>query len=264
MSNFVACVPAGAPEDEIISLDAAKLFLNLINDDTKNDLVTSLIVGARQDAEEYTWRSLAKKPYVQTMDGFPGHHEAGILGFGRRVYSRGHYAERQVIKLWKPPLISVEGITYIGTDGDEHNLSAGDDFQVDVINEPGRIAPLPGQVWPLTMHGSLNAVRIFFTAGYEVESISEQPSDPVTQGVAEPETEVISTPTPPNQVALYTVDRTIPTPLVTVIKQLVTHRFQNRDPVIAQAGGGGKFSILPWHLEQTLDTYSVKDFFLVP
>lgn len=266
MDNYYSSIPVGPPEAEILSRDAAKLFLNLFNDDTKNDLVDSLIIAARQEAEEYTWRSLAKKPYIQTLDRFPGHHDTGFVGsIQRRVYIRGEGLgyHHQVIKLRNPPLISVDNITYIAQDGEEHNLFPGRDFQVDVISEPGRIAPLPGGVWPLITPGVLNAVRIFYTAGYEVKSTLEQSADPTAQDSPQPETETFSgAPTPPRQVILYTVDRTIPTAIVTAIKQLVVHRFQNRDPVVVQAGAGGIKLPLPWHVEQTLNTYRCWDFAL--
>jgi hypothetical protein len=266
MYNSSYSISVGSPEAEILSRDAAKLFLNLFNDDTKNDLVDSLIIAARQEAEEYTWRSLAKKPYMQTMDRFPGHSDSGFIGsIQQRVYLRGYGLghHHQVIKLRNPPLISVDNITYIGQDGIEHSLLPGTDFQVDVINEPGRIAPLPGAVWPLISPGVLNAIRIFYTAGYEVKSTLLQQADPTTQDTPEPETETVSgAPTPPQQVVSYTVDRTIPSPIVTAIKQLVVHRFQNRDPVVVQAGAGGIKLPLPWHVEQTLNTYRCFDFSL--
>lgn len=264
MDSQVSCRAVGPPEAEIISRDAAKLFLNLFNDDTKNDLVDSLIIAARQEAEEYTWRSLAKKPYVQTFDRFPGHGELGFSnGFHGHTYSRGHHFHSGIIKLRNPPLISVDNITYIGQDGEEHNLFPGADFQVDVLSEPGRIALLPGRIWPLVTHGVFNSVRVFYTAGYEVKSTLLQPADPTNMDSPQPETETVTgSPTPPNQVILYTVDRTIPTSIITAIKQLVVHRFQNRDPVVVQAGAGGIKTTLPWHVQQTLDTYRCWDFAL--
>jgi hypothetical protein len=39
------------------------------------------------------------------------------------------------------------------------------DFLVDSDSEPGRVTPLYGQSWPQTQH-VMNAVQIFFTAGY--------------------------------------------------------------------------------------------------
>jgi hypothetical protein len=266
MENESSALPAGPPEAEILSLDAAKLFLNLFNDVTKDDLVTSLIIAARQEAEEYTWRSLAKKPYIQTLDHFPGHRDFGFVGsIQRRVYIRdygyGLGIKHQTIKLRNPPLISAQGISYIGQDGVPHTLLPGADFQVDVINEPGRIAPLPGGVWPLITPGVFNAVQVFYTAGYEVKSNLLEAADPVNIDKGEPETEAITgAPTPPQQVISYTVDRTIPTAIITAIKQLVVHRFQNRDPVVVQAGAGGIKIPLPWHVEQTLNTYRCWDF----
>lgn len=60
-----------------------------------------------------------------------------------------------------PPLITVETITYLGTDGVDHEMVEGDFMQL--MN--GSIAPLAGQSWP-AVGSSSEAVRVVYTAGY--------------------------------------------------------------------------------------------------
>ena len=60
-----------------------------------------------------------------------------------------------------PPLVTVESITYLGTDGLDHVMAEGDFLQL--MN--GSIAPLAGQSWP-AVGSSSEAVRVVYTAGY--------------------------------------------------------------------------------------------------
>lgn len=69
-----------------------------------------------------------------------------------------------VIELRKPPIQSVDSITYIDEDGVEQTLNASL-YQVDSDNEPGRIVPAYDQSWPAT-RCQPQAVQVEFTAGY--------------------------------------------------------------------------------------------------
>lgn len=60
-----------------------------------------------------------------------------------------------------PPLVTVESITYLGTDGVDHEMVEGEFKQL--LN--GSIAPLAGQSWP-AVGSSPEAVRVRYTAGY--------------------------------------------------------------------------------------------------
>lgn len=60
-----------------------------------------------------------------------------------------------------PPLVEVTGITYLGADNVEHELSSGDWIQL--LN--GSIVPPMGQHWP-AISGSPEAVRVQYQAGY--------------------------------------------------------------------------------------------------
>lgn len=264
-------VAAGPPEDEIISLTAALKFLN-VNQPTPgtsgdlllDEMIMALIVAARQMLEKHTWRSLSKKPYVQYMDTFPHHHwdSWGAVTGSRRIYNRGHHREKQGIKLWYPPLISCDQISYFGIDGISHTLQSGSDFQVDFASEPGLVYPLQDQFWPETMHGTTNAVQIFYTAGYEVDSTSEVTGEAINPTVSEPEQNQVSDSSADAQVTTYTIDRTIPETIVLAVKQLVVLWYQNRDPLIAAAGAGGKFAPLPLHVEAIMEAYRCWDWAL--
>jgi gp6-like head-tail connector protein len=257
----------GQPEAEIVSLGAMKKFLRIPSDSTDDDnLIQSLIVAARVHAETYTGKSLAKKAYTQYLDGFPYFANAAM---DSSAYPPDYYAlprqsttlwnYSQMIKLYYPPLVAVDKIEYVGADGGLYELQSGSGFQVDFATEPARLFPPAGQMWPPTATCA-NAVGIYFTAGYEVQSTEEPADDAINPTVAEPETlEVGDVPTA-GQRTTYVVDRTIPETIVIAIKQLVVHWYQNRDPVIAGAGSAGKFVALPFHVEALLDSERCIDF----
>ncbi len=233
-------VIVGPVEAEIVSLSAMRTALKVTPTDTsQDDYISSLIVSARVHAERHTHRSLSKKPYLMSLSRFPN------VNFDR--------TDR--INLWYPPLTKEISIKYIDIDGAEQTLTSGADFQVDFAGEPGRVAPLPSQFWPQTKWGALNAVRIFYTAGYEVNSNLRPPSDALDTGVTEPETDTVTTPGD-NQVSTLDVDRTIPNDISLAIKELVIHWYQNRAPVVTIAGAGGVHQILPWHVEKILDDWT--------
>lgn len=247
----------------IVSLSTTKSFLRIAaNDTSSDDLITFLIAGATRKAEAQTWRSLVKKPYVQYMSGFPRRHlhDHYISPLSHRVYVRREVSDPQAIKLLYPPLVSVDHLIYIDLNGDEQTLVPGQDFQVDPATEPGEIAPLAGNIWPYTKWGVHNAVRVYYTAGYEINASDRAGADVGT--VTEPETEsdASGAPNPPAQVTTYDLMRTIPEDLALAIQQLAVHWYQNRDPVIAGAGSGGKFLPLPAHFEETFLTYRCWDF----
>lgn len=230
---------AGPPEAELVCLTAMREYLRIAASDTTNDdRITSFIVSARIHAERHTHRSFAKKPYLMSLARFPN------------VF----YDRTDKINLWYPPLTGEVSIKYIDTDGVEQTLISGKDFQVDFAGEPGRVAPPAQQVWPPTKWGVLNAVRIFYTAGYESASDQRLQADAVSANVEEPEIEAVDQ-LLDSQVATWTIDRTIPNDLVNAVMQLVAHWHQNRVPVQTVAGAGGVHAVLPWHVEKILDDY---------
>jgi hypothetical protein len=180
---------------EPVSLAQMKNWLRVPMSVTFDDPdISDMITEARQHCELLTNAALVRANYVQYLDHFPGSHAreydsfgnggitsgSGHAGFG---YGRNHRWHGE-IKMKRPPLVSVESIWFIGTDGRPYTLNPGQDFIVDVASKPGRIRPIPYTVWPLTLHVPA-AVAIRFTAGYAPNS------DGVLAGqaaISEPET----------------------------------------------------------------------------
>jgi hypothetical protein len=173
-------VRTGIISAEPISLTSMKNWLrvplSVTNDDTD---IGDLITEARQHCELLTNCALVRSTFVQYLDHFPGHlsHEGsgyspgGIArgsGYDGSGNDRNHRWHGE-IKLKRPPLVSVQDIWFIGTDGRPRTLNPGQDFVVDVASQPGRIRPIPYTVWPLTLHVPA-AVAIRFTAGYAPNS----------------------------------------------------------------------------------------------
>jgi hypothetical protein len=160
----------------------------VVNDDTE---IGDLVTESRMQAELLSNCALVRSTFVQFLDRFPGSgsREREYLGgpgtnsgsWGGYGVDRHHrwYGE---IKLKRPPLVSVQSLVYIGTDGRPYTLNPGQDFIVDCASQPGRIRPIPYTVWPLTLHVPA-AIAIAYTAGYAPNS------DSVSAGaIAEPET----------------------------------------------------------------------------
>lgn len=151
-----------------------KVPLTVVNDDIE---ITDLIEEARVHCELLTNCALVRSTFVQYLDHFPGwsgrenlysagpgYNSGGSAGYGGFGVDRNHRWHGE-IKVKRPPLVSVQSIWFIGTDGRPYTLNPGQDFIVDTASQPGRIRPIPYTVWPLTLHVPA-AVAIKFTAGY--------------------------------------------------------------------------------------------------
>jgi hypothetical protein len=188
-----------AATEEPVTLAAMKNWLkvpaSVVNDDAD---ITDLISEARMQAELLSNCALVRSTFVQYLDHFPawGGREfdyygsnpgggSGSGGYGGIGYDR-HQKWHGEITVKRPPLVSVKGIVFIGTDGRPYTLNPGQDFVVDIASKPGRIRPVPYTIWPLTLHVPA-AIAISFTAGYAPNSDSVSGAT-----TAEPETETES------------------------------------------------------------------------
>ncbi len=131
-----------APTIEPVSLAEAKAHMRVdFSDD--DDLITALVVAARQQAENHTNRVLLTQTWDWTLDRFPC---------------------TRTFEVPRPPLQSVSSITYKDTNGDEQTFSSSK-YLVDTGSERGRISLADGESWPATK-AEINAVTIRFIAGY--------------------------------------------------------------------------------------------------
>lgn len=112
-----------------------------INGTDHDARITTLISALRMEAEQITGRSLAMSTWQIKLDEFP--HEIRLL--------------------W-PPIVSVESVQYVDTNGATQTLSSSL-YVVDSHNEPGWILPATNTEWPST-YDTANAVTVNYTAGY--------------------------------------------------------------------------------------------------
>lgn len=133
--NLTVLIP---PAEEPVSVATAKAHLRV--DTTADDaLIGVYLSAARERGEGLARRAFVTQSLRLVLDEFPA---------------------SLILTLPRPPLQSVEEITYLDSDGIEHACT---DFTVDASSEPGRIIfhSLPSD--KLLESG---AVAIEFTAGY--------------------------------------------------------------------------------------------------
>lgn len=123
---------------EPISLEEAKLQCRIVNDDSENALLTKYIAAAREWVENYTGRALVQRSFTEYRDCF------------------GDYIEISV-----RPLVSVESVDYVDTDGAEQAYA---DFVGVLDRSPARIYPEHGGSWPSI--AGYGGVTVTYTAGY--------------------------------------------------------------------------------------------------
>lgn len=126
---------------EPVSLEEAKAQLRITDDASEDDLITALIVAAREHVEGYTGLVLAQRQIIQTLGSFGG---------------------RIDLHAW--PIISVDSIEYRDASGTAQEI-ATDGWYLATGRRPARLSPAIGTIWPTT---SLlpDAVTITMTAGY--------------------------------------------------------------------------------------------------
>lgn len=108
-----------------------------------NSMILGLISAATEAVEQICNRSLI----TQTWE-----------------YVIGNFMWEQ-LQLPRPRLISVTGVQYIDTNGDEQTASSSL-YQINTNSEPGIIMIQPGSQWPAVGSGYTEPVTITYIAGY--------------------------------------------------------------------------------------------------
>jgi uncharacterized phiE125 gp8 family phage protein len=127
-----------APASEPITLAEAKMQCRVDQDD-EDELLVMLISATREHAETMLHRHIITQTLDAYFDEFPSEFKL-------------------------PPLQSVTSITYVDTAGATQTLAA-DQYLVDAVSQPARIAQAYGVTWPATRTQN-NAVKVRFVAGY--------------------------------------------------------------------------------------------------
>lgn len=126
------------PTAEPLTLPEVKENLRVVFNDEDAD-ITRMIRAARQMAEERLNRALMPQVLAFGADGFCG-----------------------ALKVPRPPLVEIDSITYIDSDGTPQELA---DYLVDGFADPPLISAAPGTSWPSTRAQS-GAVVVQYQAGY--------------------------------------------------------------------------------------------------
>jgi len=133
---------------EPLTVAEAKSHLR-VNHSSEDTYIGSLVSAARLDLEAETWRSIVRGSRTLVLDRFP--------------------CGSDPIYLPRPPLVSVQSITFIDAWGSSQTLTG---FQVEATHEPGKIVPAANASWPQT-YPHPAAVIIEFTAGHADGNVPE-------------------------------------------------------------------------------------------
>lgn len=128
---------ATPPDTFPVTLEEAKQHLRILGDD-EDGYIKALLGAATEVAQSITGRQLEPATYDLHLNTFP----------------------RGAIEIPRPPLVSVESISYIDPNGEEQEVTG---FEADTVN--GTVGPSYNSYWPAT-RATPNAVRVRFVAGY--------------------------------------------------------------------------------------------------
>lgn len=237
------CRQISLPQAEPVSLAQMKQFLRLPSGFTADDpIIAGFITAAREIGEMYTYRSLAQRQFQQVLDSHPYYTDTvqSQLAYPPSYYSLPRYSTTlwnysQMIKLGYTPVLSVQSMTYIDTNGNAQTMEQDTDFILDSISEPARVFPIPGQYWPADLYVA-DAVNIVYTAGYD-----PNPSAVYTHTVAV---------SPPMQQPTTTIVTGCPQQIIMAIMNLVAHWYNNR----------GNIGKVPAGVEQAFLNHAIFDF----
>lgn len=146
----MALKPITDPEEEPVTLEEARLHLRIDADGNSppahpdDTLIGWLIQAGREQAEDYTGRTIAKRTVEQALDQFPCDE----------------------IKVETLPIRSITSITYRDSEGDAQVVADEDYVLDDYKADQNWILPADGSSWPTT-RSVINAVKIRMEAGYD-------------------------------------------------------------------------------------------------
>lgn len=131
-----------AATEEPLTLAEVKAHLRVEHND-EDVLIAALIATARDAAESRTGRSLVTQQWRATLDAWPADG---------------------IIVLPRPPLASVQDVTYLDSDGARQTVAVADTL-VTTDTLVGDVRPAYGKSWP-SARQEPGSIRVDYTAGY--------------------------------------------------------------------------------------------------
>lgn len=132
--------------------------LRIADDDLQFALIDDYIAAAAEFIETQTGHVFGLTQYALTLDRWPYVDAPGY----------GTYPTNAAIVLPRSPLVSVDSLQYLDTEG---ALQTHTGHIVDTFARPARVLPPRFLYWPLSDVVSPSAVRLTFTAGYAVPAL---------------------------------------------------------------------------------------------
>jgi hypothetical protein len=152
---------------EPLTLSEIKNYLNIIEtspaDTTQDDLLTSLIIAAREVAETAQNKDLIQKQWDMTMDLLIGYDAIAGAAYPLRFNSVYNFGVGYELEL-RFPLQSVELFQYTDKDGNITTLSETSDYIVD--KHRSWVVPPYNHIWPFFVPYPSSSVLIRYTSGY--------------------------------------------------------------------------------------------------
>jgi len=129
------------PAAEPVSLTTLKLHLR-VDATTEDTLLAVYLAAARRTCEGLARRAFITQTLAVLLDCWP---------------------KESIVKLPRPPLISITSVTWKDKDGNSNNFT---DFVSDNTSTPGRLSLAYAKAWPGGTLYPVGAIKIQFTCGY--------------------------------------------------------------------------------------------------
>lgn len=198
---------------EPLQIGEAKIYCRVDQAD-EDDLFRSLILSARRHVEKETGLALKTQTWVAVYDRWPDGQGQGFGGpwwDGVRQQPISLITSTTTIEIPKRPFQSVTHIKLRDAYGVLNTVDASVYF-TEVSDMRGRVNRVLGKIWPTIILANSGAIEVTFTAGFDASPYLGVPQD-----------------------------------LVTAIKMLIKHWYDNREPI-----EDGRIGAVPNHVNEIL------------
>jgi hypothetical protein len=158
-----------------VSLAEAKEQLELHASTSHDNTLRRYLLAATAKASAYCRRDWHLTKRVLQLDRWHDLDDRDSLAT-RLAYS-GRSLQINHIEIPQPPLVAVDSITYLDTDGTRQTLSSAS-YTVDSNREPGRVLPVYNDTWPSARYDS-GSIEITHYSGY-TQTFTAATSDVIT------------------------------------------------------------------------------------
>lgn len=156
------------PAAEPVSIAEAKAHSRIFTD-LDDSLLAGYISAARMKCENNCQRAFLTQTWNYALQHFPGRRYLG----SQLLNNQTDYYKYNYIKIPLPPLVSINLMTYMDTNGNVYYMQQGysnvvGNYLLDLDHEPGRINLPYAGIWPTTVLLPTSPIHILFTAGWPI------------------------------------------------------------------------------------------------